>query len=181
MSTSTPVEISLMLASVANGDADAFERLYQATSAKIYGVVLRIVRRHDLAADVMEDTYLHIWKTAGKFDPALASPTGWMMAIARARAIDTARRPDLAASESDPEIADNESPGALSRRELTDDLKRLLTCIGRLEPDRQRMLLLAYYGAFTREALAARLDMPANLLKASLRRSLFEIEQCLTS
>jgi RNA polymerase sigma-70 factor (ECF subfamily) len=181
MSTSTPVEISLMLASVANGDAGAFERLYQATSAKIYGVVLRIVRRHDLAADVMEETYLHVWKTAAKFDPALASPVGWMMAIARARAIDLARRPDIVASDADPEIADNESPGALSRRELTEELKRLLTCIGRLEPERQRMLLLAYYGAFTREQLAGKLDIPANLLKASLRRSLFEIEQCLTS
>ena len=51
----------------------------------------------------------------------------------------------------------------------------------RLEPDRQRMLLLAYYGAFSREQLAAKLDVPANLLKASLRRSLFELEQCLTS
>jgi RNA polymerase sigma-70 factor (ECF subfamily) len=181
MSTSTPVEISLMLASVANGDAGAFERLYQATSAKIYGVVLRIVRRHELAADVMEETYLHVWKTAAKFDPALASPMGWMMAIARARAIDLARRPDIVASDADPEIADNESPGALSRRELTDELKRLLTCIGRLEPDRQRMLLLAYYGAFTRDELATKLDIPANMLKASLRRSLFEIEQCLTS
>ena len=78
-------------------------------------------------------------------------------------------------------VAVFESPGALSRRELTDELKRLLTCIGRLEPDRQRMLLLAYYGAFTREELAGKLDIPAALLKTSLRRSLSEIEQCLTS
>jgi RNA polymerase sigma-70 factor, ECF subfamily len=56
-----------------------------------------------------------------------------------------------------------------------------LTCIGRLEPDRQRMLLLAYYGAFSREQLALKLDTPSNLLKASLRRSLSEIEQCLAS
>jgi RNA polymerase sigma-70 factor (ECF subfamily) len=179
--TTTPVEISLMLASVAHGDAGAFARLYQATSAKIYGVVLRIVRRHDLAADVMEQSYLQIWKTASKFDPALSSPMGWMIAIARARAIDLARRPDMVASEADPEIVENESPGTLSRRELTDELKRLLTCIGRLEPDRQRMLLLAYYGAFTRDELARKLDIPADLLTSSLRRSLFEIEQCLMS
>jgi RNA polymerase sigma-70 factor (ECF subfamily) len=56
-----------------------------------------------------------------------------------------------------------------------------LTCIGRLEPDRQRMLLLAYYGAFSRDQLALKLDTPSNLLKASLRRSLSEIEQCLAS
>jgi RNA polymerase sigma-70 factor, ECF subfamily len=177
----TPIEITGLLSAVAKGDAAAFERLYGATCAKLYGVVLRILRRHELAADVMEETYLQIWRTAAKFDPTLASPIGWMVAIARARAIDVARRPDVVADDSEPEIAESESPGALPRRELTDELKRLLTCIGRLEPDRQRMLLLAYYGAFTREQLATKLEMPANLLKASLRRSLFEIEQCLTS
>ena len=78
-------------------------------------------------------------------------------------------------------IEESHSPGALPRQQLNDDLKRLLTCIGRLEPDRQRMVLLAYYGAFSREQLASKLDLPANLLKASLRRSLFEIEQCLTA
>jgi RNA polymerase sigma-70 factor (ECF subfamily) len=179
--STSAVEISLMMASVANGDAHAFERLYHATSPKLYGVVLRIVRRHDLAADVMEDSYLQIWKTAGRFDPKLISPMSWMMAIARARAIDLARRPDVAEDESEPEIADSESPGSLSRRELTEELKRLLTCVGRLDPERQRMLLLAYYGAFTRDQLAEKLDMPADLIKAALRLSLFEIEQCLTS
>jgi len=179
--TSTSIEISLMLASVANGDADAFERLYRATSARLYGVVLRIVRRHEFAADVMEDCYLHIWKTASKFDPQLTSPMSWMTAIARSRAIDLARRPDVAANETEPEIADSESPGSLSRRELTEELKRLLTCVGRLDPERQRMLLLAYYGAFTREQLASKVDMPVDLVGPALRLSLFEIEQCLTS
>jgi RNA polymerase sigma-70 factor (ECF subfamily) len=179
--TTTPAEITLLIAEVAGGDKEAFDRLYQATCAKIYGVTLRILRRHDLAADVMEETYLQIWKTAGKFDAALSNPISWMVAIARARAIDLARRPDVVADDTEPEVAETEGPGALPRREMTEELKRLLTCIGRLEPDRQRMLLLAYYGAFTRAQLAEKLDTPANLLKASLRRSLFEIEQCLTS
>ena len=59
---STPVEITWLLAAVTKGDAGAFERLYAATCAKIYGVVLRILRRHDLAADVMEEAYLQIWQ-----------------------------------------------------------------------------------------------------------------------
>jgi RNA polymerase sigma-70 factor (ECF subfamily) len=129
----------------------------------------------------MEETYLQIWKTAGKFDAALSAPLSWMVAIARARAIDLARRPDIVADDSEPEVSETEGPGALPRREMTEELKRLLTCIGRLEPDRQRMLLLAYYGAFAREELAEKLGTSATLLKASLRRSLFEIEQCLTS
>ena len=64
---------------------------------------------------------------------------------------------------------------------MTEDLKRLLACIGRLEPERQRMVLLAYYGAFTRDQLASKLDLPPDLLTSALRHSLSEIEQCLTS
>jgi len=176
---STPVEITWLLAAVTKGDPAAFERLYQATCAKLYGVVLRILRRHDLAADVMEQAYLQVWKSAGEFNPAQGTPLAWMVAIARRLAIDASRRPQPDAG-GEPEVIDeNEGPGAVPRHQLTDDLKRLLTCIGRLEPDRQRMLLLAYYGAFTREQLSVKLDMPVNLLKASLRRSLIEVEQCL--
>jgi RNA polymerase sigma-70 factor, ECF subfamily len=176
---STPVEITWLLAAVTKGDPAAFERVYRATCAKLYGVVLRILRRHDLAADVMEEAYLQIWKSAGEFNPAQGTPLAWMVAIARRLAIDASRGPQPDAG-GEPEVIDeNEGPGAVPRHQLTDDLKRLLTCIGRLEPDRQRMLLLAYYGAFTREQLSVKLDMPVNLLKASLRRSLIEVEQCL--
>ena len=178
--TSTPVEITWLLAAVTKGDPSAFERLYEATCAKLYGVVLRIVRRQELAAQVMEEAYLQIRDRAAEFDPAQSSPLAWMVAIARRLAIDVARRPAVA--EGEPEvIEENEGPGTVPRHQLTDDLKRLLTCIGRLEPDRQRMLLLAYYGAFSREQLSIKLDMPVNLLKASLRRSLVEVEQCLKS
>jgi RNA polymerase sigma-70 factor, ECF subfamily len=176
--SSTPVEITWMLAAVAKGDPSALERLYQATCAKLYGVVLRIVRRHDLAADVIEESYLQIWRSAGEFNPGHSSPLAWMVAIARRMAIDVAR--GAVAADGEPEvIEENEGPGTLPRHQLTDDLKRLLTCIGRLEPDRQRMLLLAYYGAFSREQLSVKLDMPVDLLKSSLRRSLVEVEQCL--
>jgi len=179
---STPIEITWLLAAVAKGDAVAFERLYGATCATLYGVVLRILRRQDLAADVMEEAYLQIWLDAGEFDPTRSTPLAWMVAIARRLAIDAARKPQPVASDSEPEIIDEgEGPGSVPRHELTDDLKRLLTCIGRLEPDRQRMLLLAYYGAFSRDQLSAKLDMPVDLLRASLRRSLLEIEQCLKS
>jgi RNA polymerase sigma-70 factor (ECF subfamily) len=177
--SSTPVEITWLLAAAAKGDAGAFERLYSASCSKVYGVVLRIVRRADLAADVMEESYLEIQRRAGEFDPAHSTPMAWMVGIARSRAIDVARQPREGDTEPEPEAGEDEGPGTVPRHQLTDRLKRLLTCIGRLEPDRQRMLLLAYYGAFTREELSAKLDMPVNLLRASLRRSLLEVEQCL--
>jgi RNA polymerase sigma-70 factor (ECF subfamily) len=176
---STPVEITWLLAAVAKGDTAAFERLYAASCAKLYGMVLRIVRRHDLAAEVMEESYLEIWRRAGEFDPGQGTPTAWMVGIARGRAIDVARQRQAEGTEGEQDAIDDEGPGTVPRHQLTDALKRLLTCIGRLEPDRQRMLLLAYYAASTREQLSVKLDMPVNLLRASLRRSLLEIEQCL--
>ncbi len=180
MSSSTPVEITWLLAAVTKGDGAAFERLYAATCAKVYGVVFRILRRPELAADVMEDAYLQIWQSAGEFDPTKQTPLAWMVAIARGRAIDLVRQPRADANNGEPDILeDDDGPGAVPRHAMTNELRRLLTCIGRLEPDRQRMLLLAYYGAFTHDQLAGKLDMPVNLLRASLRRSLFELEQCL--
>ena len=179
---STPVEITWLLAAVAKGDAVAFERLYGATCPKLYGVVLRILRRHDLAAEVLEQAYLQIWRDAVDYDPARLTPLAWMVAIARRLAIDAARAPQPLATDSEPEIAEpDEGPSSVPRHELTDDLKQLLTCIGRLEPDRQRMLLIAYYGAFSRDQLSAKLGMPVDLVRASLRRSLLEIDGCLTS
>src|SRR5258708_14615089 len=109
----TPVEIAWVLAAVARGDVGAFDRLYATTSAKIYGVVLRILRRHDLAADVMEETYLQVWRSVGDFDPAISNPVAWMVAIARRRAIDLPRNPDTGAGDSDPEIAEVSVPRLL--------------------------------------------------------------------
>jgi RNA polymerase sigma-70 factor (ECF subfamily) len=174
----SPPDITWLLTEVSKGDPSAFERLYEATSAKLYGIVLRIVRRQDLAAEVMEEAYLQIREHAGEFSPGHSSPLAWMGAMARRLAIDVARQP--AVGQGEPEVVEeNEGPATVPRHQLTDDLKRLLTCIGRLEPDRQRMLLLAYYGAFSREQLSLKLDMSSNLLKTALRRSLAEVEQCL--
>ncbi|HEY7665377.1 MAG TPA: sigma-70 family RNA polymerase sigma factor [Xanthobacteraceae bacterium] len=177
---STAVEITWLLAAVAKGDVVAFERLYGATCAKVYGVVLRILRRHDLATAVLQDAYLQIWRSAAEFRPAEMAPLAWMVAIARRSAIDLARRPPSAEAGGEPDVID-ENEGTVPRHQLTEDLKRVLTCIGRLEPDRQRMLLRAYFGALSREQLATRLDMPADALRATLRRSLAEVEQCLKS
>jgi RNA polymerase sigma-70 factor, ECF subfamily len=174
-------DLTELLGAVATRDVAAFEQLYAATSAKLYGVVLRILRRHDLAAAVLEDAYLQIRDRAAIYNGSLGSPMIWMLAIARRLAIDAARRPGAVPENAEPEIADAERPGPLPRREMTENLKRLLTCIGRLEPDRQRMLLLAYYGAFSRVELAQKLDTSASEVRASLQRSLAEIDQCLNS
>ena len=70
----TPAELVWLIAAVAKGDEAAFERLYAATRAKLFGVVLRILRRQDLAEEVIQEAYVKIWNSAGQFNPGVASP-----------------------------------------------------------------------------------------------------------
>jgi RNA polymerase sigma-70 factor, ECF subfamily len=179
----TPAELVWLLAAVAKGDRVAFERLYAATRAKLYGVVVRILRRGDLADEVMQETYLKIWTSAGQFNPAVATPITWMVAIARNRAIDLLRKKSELSieEESDAMDAAAETPDPLAERVLNDELKRLLACLGKLDAERQRLVLLAYYSGSTREQLAAQFDKPINTIKTWLRRSLIEIRECLGS
>jgi RNA polymerase sigma-70 factor, ECF subfamily len=179
----SPQELVWLLAAVAKGDRPAFERLYAATRAKLYGVVLRILRRHDLADEVMQETYLKIWNSAGQFDPALSSPITWMVAIARNRAIDQVRKKTEVSIDEDPAVLDiaADSPDPLARREMTEELRRLLACMGRLDEERRRLVLFAYYDGWSREQLAAKFDKPVNTVKTWLRRALMEIRECLGS
>lgn len=177
----TPVELVWLLASVAKGDQAAFLRVYEATHGKLYGVVLRILRRQDLAEEVLQEAYVKIWNNAGQFNPGLASPITWMVSIARNRAIDVVRKRSEASIEDEPaalEVA-SDTPEPLARREMTEELKRVLECVGRLEPDRQRLVLLAYYNGWSREQLADKFETPLSTVKTWLRRSLIEIRECL--
>ena len=120
-------ELVWLLGAVARGDEAAFERLYIETRAKLYGVLLRILGRPALAEEVMQETYLKVWKMADRFDPMLASPITWMVAIARNRAIDIVRKRGDVSIEEEPEAMEtaSEAPSPLARREMTEELKRL--------------------------------------------------------
>src|SRR5260370_28297887 len=160
----TPAELVWLIAAVAKGDEAAFERLYGATRAKLFGVVLRILRRQDLAEEVIQETYIKIWNSAGQFNPGLSSPITWMASIARNRAIDIVRKRVELSIEEEPaamEVA-ADSPGPLARRVMSEELKRLLECVGRLESDRQKLVLLAYYNCCSAESLDAKFHTPVN-------------------
>src|SRR4051812_28755693 len=177
----TPAELVGLIGAVAQGDQAAFERLYVATRAKLYGVVLRILRRQDLAEEVIQETYVKIWNSAGQFNPALASPITWMASIARNRAIDIVRKKTEVSIEEEPQAMEvaSDSPDPLARREMTEELRRLLECIGRLEPDRQRLVLFAHFNGWGREQMGEKIAGPVNTVKTWLRRSMMDIRECL--
>ena len=176
----TPDELGWLLAAVAKGDAAAFGRLYDATRARLYGVVLRILRRPDPAAEVMQDAYMRIWRSAADFDLGIATPMTWMVAIARGRALDLVRsQGEIEEAAAATDMGADESGPA--DRHITEELRRLLACLGELEPEHRRLVLLAYYSGWSREQLAAKFEKPVNTIKTWLRRALVEIRECLGS
>lgn len=179
--TSSRQELDDLLAGVARGDEAAFAELYQATSAKLYGVALRILRSREAAEDVVQDSYFKVWERARDFDPKIAAPVTWMAAIVRNRALDEVRRraarPQADVSELDNVESDDEHPvEVLGRRE---DLERLMRCLEGLDPEKQQMVRLAYLDGLSREALAKRFDRPEGTIKTWLHRSLAQLKGCL--
>lgn len=180
---SKPSELERLMAAVAAGEQEAFAALYRATSAKLYGVALRILRRRDLADEVIQEVYVRIWNSAAAFDPARASPITWMVTIARNRALDEVRRVAPLPIEEAPEalhVADD-AMSASERVEIASDLERLRTCLDGLEPERRDIVRLAYLDGLSRKELGLRFGHPPGTIKTWLHRSLKQLKACLTS
>ena len=174
-------DLTKLLGRVAGRDAAAFSILYKQTSAKLYGVVARILTRGDVAADVLQEVYVRIWEKAGEFDPVRGSPLAWMATIARNRALDEVRRVRPSSLEDQPEgfepAAEEVDP--LATRDRSEGLAALVDCLKGLDGETRAIVLLAYYRGLSREALAKRFGRPVPTIKTWLHRSLAQLRDCL--
>jgi RNA polymerase sigma-70 factor (ECF subfamily) len=170
-----------LMRDVARRDQAAFRALYDATRAKLYGVILGILGERSAADDLLQEIYVKIWDRAADYDPGKASPITWMATIARNRALDEVRRPRLAIDLPDEalERIAGDEPDPLERRRGSEELRRLMACLAALAEDRRQMVLLAYYRGWTREALSKRFDRPVPTIKTLLHRSLAQLRGCL--
>lgn len=173
-------DVTVLISRVARGDTQAFEQLYEATSAKLFGVIIRILHREDVSEDVLQDVFVTVWDRASTYNPQLASPITWMATIARNRAIDEARRKVPVATDPEQLTKMSDIISALDAVESHDDLILLRRCLDALDQERRDMVLLAYFEGFSREAIAAKFTCPVNTVKTRLRRSLLQLRDCLS-
>jgi RNA polymerase sigma-70 factor, ECF subfamily len=181
--TAADGDLSDLIRRIAARDDAAFRALYRQTSAKLFGVVFRILQTRDAAGETLQDVYVRIWEKAADFDSAKGSPLAWMATIARNRALDEVRRVRPVSLEDMPE--DFEPPAEpidpLAARDRSERLAALIACLERLEHDKRDILMLAYYHGATREALAKRFQRPVSTIKTWLHRSLLQLRDCLSS
>jgi len=172
-----------LLDRVAHKDRQAFADLYDATSAKLYGAVLRILRDRGSADDVLQEAYVKIWRQAAVFDAGRASPITWMVTIARHLAIDELRRQPKGYREPEEALEQmpHEGPSAQDELHQEQDARRLYHCLDTLEEGRQDMVRLAYLEGWSRADLATHFDQPVNTVKTWLHRALKQLKGCLAS
>jgi RNA polymerase sigma-70 factor (ECF subfamily) len=176
-----------LLAACARKDQAAFARLYQSTSAKLFGVALRILRREDWAEEVLQDCYVSIWNHAGSYEAGRSAPMTWMTSIVRNRCLDSLRRPSLEVAlagadedgEDPLERVPSEDPGPLDELARAADARALGDCLRRLEPKQRQAIMLAFYEGLSHSELANHMREPLGTVKTWVRRGLERLKGCL--
>jgi RNA polymerase sigma-70 factor (ECF subfamily) len=171
-------ELTDALQQTGRGDRVAFAKTYTMTATKLYGIVVRILGRKDLAEDILQEVYLRVWQRTNEFDPAAGSPITWLGTIARNLALDEAKRKTARSLDDFPEVlqlAGADDP--LADVELNEKRSRLLACLDGLGPETRHLILLAYHYGMTREEIARHTGRPVAIVKTWLRRSLAQLRQ----
>ena len=181
--TNDAARARLVEALVATGAEDraAFATLYNLTSAKLFGVCLRICGERQAAEDVLSEVYLTVWRRAGAYEPGRASPISWLATIARNRAIDWRRssgRKVAITLDDAPEVADPE-PSAEQRMVTNDEDQRLHLCLDQLEDKQRGAIRTAFFDGLTYAELAKREGVPLGTMKSWVRRGLMRLKDCL--
>ena len=170
------------LARVPSGDRAALQTVYRLTSAKLFGVALRILGERSEAEDVLQEVYVTVWRKAADFDAGRASPMTWLIAIARNRAIDRLRATKqsrrMEPIDAAAEVADS---SAIADRALesAQDHARLHGCLEGLATHERAALRGAYFDGNTYEDLAARMGVPLGTMKSWIRRAMIKLKSCL--
>jgi RNA polymerase sigma-70 factor (ECF subfamily) len=168
------------LAAVAGGDREAMALLYRRTSAKLYGVCLRLLGSEAEAEEVLQETYVTVWRKAAAFDESRASPITWLAVLARNKAIDRLRARRAQADDLDAalDIADD-APLAPELIDRDRDSQRLAHCLGELEEKSATAIRAAFLDGLSYPELAEREGVPLPTMKSWIRRGLLRLRGCL--
>jgi RNA polymerase sigma-70 factor (ECF subfamily) len=180
--TRTSQDIAGLITRVSLRDRAAFRALYEATSAKLFGVTLRILRDRAEAEEALQEVYVKVWQRADRYVAGGTSPISWLVAVARNHCLDIlrARRPASEAIDEAIEIPDA-TPGPEENAANSEDRARIEMCLNELDSDRADAVRGAYLDGYSYEELANRFSVPLNTMRTWLRRSLIKLRECLSA
>ena len=188
-SSSTPpgrsaenLRLAELIARSSRGQEEAFAELYDLTSARIYSVILRVLRSPDHSAEVTQEVFVEVWRQSARYAPDKGSVMGWMTTMAHRRAVDrvrsvsseTARDEKYAYTGTEREV-DHVWDGVEQRL----DVERVRKGMASLTQIQREALTLAYFGGYTQSQVAQLLKLPLGTVKTRIRDGLIGLRDAL--
>ncbi len=170
-------ELSELLQRCSNGDRKAFERLYTLTAPKLTAITMRMVRDEQLTFDILQQSFLSIWKNAGSFDPEKGKAFTWMLVVTRNRSLDNLRK--LKHQDAVEELTDIHEDETASSDETARSwmLRRLIApYLDKLTPQTTQAIVLSVVHGLSSREIGERLNVPTNTVKSWVRRGLEKLK-----
>ncbi|MET3960634.1 RNA polymerase sigma-70 factor (ECF subfamily) [Marmoricola sp. OAE513] len=166
----------------ARGDEQAFAALYDATSARVHGLVLRVVRDPAQSEEVTQEVFLQVWRTAARYDESKGSALAWLMTLAHRRAVDRVRAAE-AVSRQDTSFHQNTQvvphDSTAEAAEASMESRRVRSALAELTTVQREAIELAYFGGYTHTEVATMLDLPVGTAKTRIRDGLIRLRDAM--
>lgn len=175
-------DLAHALVGCARGDQDSLRLIYDRLAPQMTGVAIRLLRRRELAEEVVHDAFVKVWAKAHSFDPERGEAHSWIFAILRHQAINVLRgesRTELV-DDFEPIASTADGPDADSLVTSLAQAGALRRCLEALEPARREAIVLAYARGLSHGELAGRLGIPLGTVKSWIRRGLLALRECMS-
>jgi RNA polymerase sigma-70 factor, ECF subfamily len=169
-------ETSALITRIAAGDRDAFSRFYDLLAPTAFGLIRRVLRDPEAAADVLQEVFWQVWREAPQYDPKRGSPEAWLVMRAKTRAIDRLRsirrRDRTFVAPVDESVARSSETPAENPAVVAEDRGLVQTALAQLPEPQRRVIELAFFEGLTQSEIATRLGEPLGTVKTRARLGL---------
>jgi RNA polymerase sigma-70 factor (ECF subfamily) len=172
--------VGSLIEAVGRGSQAALRRLYEIESRRLYGIALRIVRRPEIAAEVLQESFVQIWQNAAAFSAERGAGAAWLTGIVRFRALDAVRKLGREILSDDPALGDEAiEPDVIDKMDASAEAGALRRCLKLLDREQQRCVILAFVEGRSHSEIAERIKAPLGSVKSWIRRGLLALRRCL--
>jgi RNA polymerase sigma-70 factor (ECF subfamily) len=175
-------DLAELLRLSSRGDEAAFAELYDATTRRVFGLALRVVRDPAQAEEVTQEAFLEIWRTSTRFDQGRGSALAWMLTIVHRKAVDRVRSAE-ASTRRDTSYHQGattvEHDTTAEAAEASLEARRVRGALRTLTAVQREALELAYFGGYTHTEVAKMLDLPVGTAKTRIRDGLIRLRDAM--
>ncbi|WP_416307322.1 sigma-70 family RNA polymerase sigma factor [Neptunicella sp. SCSIO 80796] len=166
-----------LLSSTAQGNKQAFSRIYQTTSGQLYAVALKMLGQKELAEEALQEAYVRIWHNAADYQQGKGTVLTWMISIVRYRALDLMRYKKVRKEEELKEQHIGTTDNILAVADV--EHQQLEKCMDELEEQQKQAIHLAYFNGLSHHEVVKHLNSPLGTIKSWIRRGLQSLQRCL--